>query len=111
MGQSHGGKHRVERAQFGMLLEESEARVQVGCGRDDRAKRYRVEPGQPGRIFARAPAGPHVGKLLEHLNRRRGLDRPVGVGSQQTPTRFAKRVLVPDRIGEDRRVEDDHVGR
>ena len=94
-----------------MLLEERETRVQIGRRRDDRAERNRVEPGEPGRIFARAPAGTYVGELLEHLDRRRRLDGPVGVRGEQAATRLPKRMLLANSVSEHRRVEDDHAGR
>jgi hypothetical protein len=50
----------------------------------------------------------HVRELLDHLGRRRRANGCVLDRSDERPARLAERMLSPNGVSENRRVDDDH---
>ena len=66
---------------------------------------------QVRRVLASVASRADMEELLEDLHGRRRLDASFPVGLEQGSSGRAKRMVHPDRIGEHRRIEEDHARR
>lgn len=106
------GEHCIEGTQGGDAPEQFET--------SEKILEFRLSQGtQPNRVVApkrcrvgsRSAKSPDVGELLEHFDRRGRSNRTLSDQFQELRAGTSQRVVRPNRIDEDRRVQQDHRAR
>lgn len=107
-GQGGGGKERVERAEPVVPLEQAQSWFEFFLARDHQGgKPDRVPPRMRGGRRASPPAREDMDEFLDNAKRRSADDLPVPDRGEQSAARLTRGMLRPQRVEEDRGVEED----
>jgi hypothetical protein len=97
-----GCEDRVERPEQRVPLEERQAKVEILRSGQQQREGGRVVARERDGVGPRPPSGPNVHELLDDLDRGRRFDPAVAVGRQEAAAGSPQRVLLADRVAEDR---------